>query len=56
MYFGFFKLRSWGKRSGGGRRRFNQRLLDEKVAPKEPEEECGWNAESLHKFSDFLTV
>ena len=26
MYFGFFKLHSWGKRSAVSRRRFNQWL------------------------------
>ena len=27
MYFKFFELHSWGKRSADSRRRFNQRLL-----------------------------
>ena len=27
MYFEFYELKSWGKRSANNRRRFNQRLL-----------------------------
>ena len=30
MYFKFFKLHSWGKRSADSRRRFIQRLLEPK--------------------------
>ncbi len=32
MYFKFFKLHSWGKRSADNRRRLNQRLLKKKSA------------------------
>ena len=41
MYFGFFKLHSWGKRSGGGRRRFDQRLLKRGLSAKLTGGVCG---------------
>ena len=31
MYFEFYELKSWGKRSANNRRRFNQRLLKGKA-------------------------
>ena len=31
MYFEFFELKSWGKRSANNRRRFNQWLLKTKM-------------------------
>ena len=34
MYFEFYELKSWGKRSANNRRRFNQRLLEGEVARK----------------------
>ena len=36
MYFKFFKLHSWGKRSASNRRRFIQRLLKQLVGNAVP--------------------
>ena len=32
MYFEFYKLQSWGKKSASRRRRFNQRFLGGKLS------------------------
>ena len=38
MYFEFYKLQSWGKRSVSRRRRFNQRFLEGKPPYKKHRE------------------